>query len=303
MKFLELVEKVLQQSPEPMYYMDIWNKAVELGYDKELPVPNQGKRLTPWITLGARLYVDLQKNPKSIFTQTGRGIFYLKSKMGAKAEEISQKISNETLFKYSEQDLHPRLVTYLNEKLDVVSKTIVANSSKNSGEMRWGTPDITGVLFREDLDSSLKKLCQTANIPIVEIYAYELKKSVTFANYTECFFQAVSNSSWAHEGWLVAPDFEDNLDFEKELERLNQSFGIGILELNFEDPIASIVKYPARKKLALDLDTMNKLCKNIRFKEFLDDIETLLKQDSKTRKMTLNGMRNAKRFDMPEENS
>ncbi len=64
-----------------------------------------------------------------------------------------------------------------------------------------------------------------------KITSYELKKEIN-TNYElkEAYFQAVSNSSWANYGYLVAFEISDNLI--DEIERLNQSFGIGVIELN-----------------------------------------------------------------------
>ena len=93
---------------------------------------------------------------------------------------------------------------------------------------------------------------------------YELKK---------CFFQAVSNSSWANYGYLVAFEISSNL--RDEMERLNQSFGIGIIELQ-SNPYESQVLFPSRYK-ELDFQTIDKLCEiNKSFEKFITQTETLL---------------------------
>jgi hypothetical protein len=40
----------------------------------------------------------------------------------------------------------------------------------------------------------------------LRLFSFEMKKNLIKANYREAYFQAVSNSSWAHEGYLVAAD-------------------------------------------------------------------------------------------------
>ena len=69
----------------------------------------------------------------------------------------------------------------------------------------------------------------------------------------QCFFQALSNSSWANFGYLVAFDINEGLD--DEMERLNNAFGIGIIQMQAAE---SKVLYPAREK-RLDYSTIEKL--------------------------------------------
>lgn len=52
---------------------------------------------------------------------------------------------------------------------------------------------------------------------ILRIYSFELKKILNRGNYRESFFQAVSNSSWAHEGYLVCANLKEDEDLLSEL--------------------------------------------------------------------------------------
>ena len=54
-------------------------------------------------------------------------------------------------------------------------------------------------------------------------------------NYREFFFQAVSNSSWANEGYLVAAEIIQDDELLSELECLSIAFGIGIIQLDITD--------------------------------------------------------------------
>jgi len=101
-----------------------------------------------------------------------------------------------------------------------------------------------------------------------------MKKSLSKSNYREAYFQAVSNSSWAHEGYLVAADILQDDDFLAELERLASSFGIGIIQLDLHDIDASSILYPPRTRSFLDWETINKLCEqNKDFEKFLQDVK------------------------------
>jgi hypothetical protein len=90
----------------------------------------------------------------------------------------------------------------------------------------------------------------------------------------ESFFQTVSNSSWAHEGYLVAAEISVDVDFQAELKRLSSSFGIGVIKINMEEPDSSEILFSARANENLDWDTINKLTMNPDFKDFLKRIKT-----------------------------
>jgi len=99
----------------------------------------------------------------------------------------------------------------------------------------------------------------------------------------KAFFQAVSNSSWANYGYLVAFEFSKNL--MEEMERLNQSFGIGVIELN-ANPYQSKVLFQPKYR-SLDFKTLDKLCKiNRDFEKFIEQIEKLMTADERYYKST-----------------
>lgn len=108
----------------------------------------------------------------------------------------------------------------------------------------------------------------------LRLFSFELKRALTKSNYRESFFQAVSNSSWAHQGYLVAADIAEDEELLSELQRLSASFGIGIIRLEVPDVDESSVVFPARERLALDWETMNKLCEQSPdFAKFLEDVK------------------------------
>lgn len=118
-----------------------------------------------------------------------------------------------------------------------------------------------------------------------KITSYEIKKEInTDYELKKCYFQAVSNSSWSNYGYLVAYNFDSSL--LEEMERLNQSFGIGMIELSYI-PYESRVLFPSKYK-ELDFKTIDKLCNiNTNFSESIEYIEKILTADNKYFKQTL----------------
>lgn len=96
---------------------------------------------------------------------------------------------------------------------------------------------------------------------------------IEFYEFARNFFQAVSNSSWAHEGYLCAAEISEDADFLSEIKRLSTSFGISLIHLDTNDPDSSRIIHPAKSKDNLDWESMNKLCINTDFQEFLKRIK------------------------------
>ena len=176
---------------------------------------------------------------------------------------------------YKERDLHMLLSTYLKNS-SVYSKTIFHERSTNSDKnKKWVHPDMVGIKFLKLQSKSSQNLLKITNKnDLFKIYSYEIKKEIN-SDYDlkKYYFQAVSNSSWANYGYLVA--FEISNSLYDEIERLNQSFGIGVIELN-SNPFQSVELYPAKFN-SIDFKTVDKLCKiNSDFDKFVESTEKLL---------------------------
>ena len=157
---------------------------------------------------------------------------------------------------FEERDLHKLFCNFLRTR-GIFAKTIYHEKSSNKVDnaQKWIHPDIIGVQFEEfKNDATLALLKATEPKESIHIYSYELKRRIE-SDYQlkQYYFQALSNSSWANFGYLVA--FEINEDLEEEMARLNNAFGIGIILMQAND---SKFLYPAREK-ALDYNTIEKL--------------------------------------------
>ena len=176
---------------------------------------------------------------------------------------------------YFERDLHLLFSTYLNS-VDIKSKTIFhEKSNTNDSNQKWIHPDIIGISFSQFRTETTQQFIKTLNSKdTFKLTSYELKKEIrTDYELKKCYFQAVSNSSWANYGYLVA--YEINSSLFGELERLNESFGIGIIELK-SNPFESRILFQAKYK-ELDFKTIDKLCNiNDSFSQFIEYIEEII---------------------------
>ncbi|GAA8385910.1 COG2958 family protein [Helicobacter pylori] len=280
MTYIELGKKVLEQAKRPLKPKEIWERACEMGLDKERP--SIGK--TPWSTLGT----DLSKDKKQFYVARKEGgafLYWLKSRerefppqktLDAKEEDDEQSECSGTAKKqktsFDERDLHPLLVKFLDKdpNFKLLCKTIRHEKCKKgeAGECKWNYPDIVGVYFPYNKyfpyngykEETLKFLHHTGQ-KRHKIFSFELKKELSLSNLKESYFQAVSNSTWANEGYLVVfgikgKDKDKVLD---ELKRLNQSFGIGVIKLESEISNSKILLLAREREI--DIPTLNMLVK------------------------------------------
>lgn len=274
--FLDLAKDVLELGNRPLTITQIWNIGEQNGLTDK--IGSSGK--TPVNTLQARLYIDIRDNNKSIFQQVSKrpAKFMLKNK------RIDEKLLEEEVLdlqeetSYNERDLHILLSSfvYVSPDFRCVTKTIFHEKTTKvqKGYNQWLHPDLVGVHFPfEEYSDCTLDLQKMLNDEQYEIYSFEMKKKVTFSNLREYYFQAVSNSSWANEGYLVALEYDEDESFMSEVKRLNNAFGIGIIQLNAQNISQSEVLFSAKRKSSLDWDTIDRLVENSDFKDFIEEIK------------------------------
>jgi uncharacterized protein len=181
---------------------------------------------------------------------------------------------------YEERDLHKLLSSYL-KNTGIYSKTIFHEQSNGKDNNQiWTHPDMVGIKFLNLQTKASQNFLKSINrVDTFKMSSFEIKKEINSdSELKKGFFQAVSNSSWANFGYLVAFEFSDNLI--EEMERLNQSFGIGVIELN-ANPYQSKILFPAKYR-DLDFKTIDKLCKmNKEFEKFIEQTEKLMTASEK----------------------
>ncbi|OHD92896.1 MAG: hypothetical protein A2552_02395 [Sulfuricurvum sp. RIFOXYD2_FULL_44_160] len=245
--------------------------------------------LTPDATISALLGDFIRKNDSRVGrSKQGRThyLYYLtKNKNDDTLISYAEPVTNNDVKKvkvdFQERDLHKLFVSYLKSK-DIYSKTIFHEESKNSKDdhQKWIHPDIIGVKFVHlKNDTSIKLLKTLEKKDSCEFISYELKKEIrSDYDLKKSYFQAVSNSSWANSGYLVA--FEIDTKIYNEMERLNKAFGIGVIKLQ-SNPFESQIIFPSSYR-ELDYQTIDKLCHiNNDYRKFIDQVEKILNADDR----------------------
>jgi len=285
MTIKEAILKSLEDLKEISTHKDVYNNITSQKYYNF----NKGK--TPESTISAQLGDFIRNNDSRVKRIKGKGgtfLYYLaKFESELNLDEITISIEESIKSEpkqqnnYHERDLHQLLSSYLKNK-NIYSKTILHEESKNSNDnhQKWIHPDMIGVEFLSLKSKTTKAFMKIVNkADILKLTSYEIKKEInTDYELKKCFFQAVSNSSWANYGYLVALEINDSL--KEEMERLNQSFGIGIIELK-SNPYESKILFQSKFK-SLDFKTIDKLCKvNQKYEQYIELIEKMLDVDDK----------------------
>ncbi|WP_154547382.1 HTH domain-containing protein [Helicobacter pylori] len=300
MTYIELGKKVLEQAERPLKPKEIWERACEMGLDKERS--SIGK--TPWSTIGS----DLGKDKKQFYVarkEKGKNrqetfFYWLKSRerefppqetLKTKEKDDGQSECLDAAKKqktsFDESNLHPLLVKFLDKDSNFKLRCKTIDHRKclkyKKGKCEWNYPDIVGVYFPynkyspfDKYDGEILKFLHHTGQKKHKLFSFELKVNLKLTNLKESYFQAVSNSSWANEGYLVVKNIDDEV--LGELRRLNQSFGIGVIKLESEISNSKIL-LPARER-EIDIPTLNMLVKQSP-KDFEPFMEKINKQIEK----------------------
>lgn len=288
--FWDVIEKTIEKVGTPLSAKEIWRKANEIGTVGDF-ITN-GK--TPWATIAAYCYTDINNNgddSRVIQTSERPAQFFLRSlKHTINLDQIQKRKETENSIREKEQlksikerDLHTLLVAYAagNTHFKARLKTIFheGSSKGKKGLNEWLHPDLVGVYFPfKDYKPETIEIQQSLSLTSIKLFSFELKVKLNFGNLRQSYFQAVSNSSWANEGYLVSLSVDDDPSFHDEIRRLNNAFGIGIVQLNPENVHESEILFPSRINPEIDWDTVNRLAnENIDFSTFLKNISEDIK--------------------------
>lgn len=256
--FWDIIERTIEKVGTPLSAKEIWDKANELGTIGDYNTTGK----TPWATIAAYCYTDINNNgddsmviqtsgrPAQFFLRKLERTIDLTKVQQEKEKEIAKKEKEEIKKKFHERDLHSVLVAYTfgDTHFKANLKTIYhENSSKaTKGQNEWLHPDLVGVYFPfRDYNQETLEIQHHLSITSIKLFSFELKISLNFGNLRQSYFQAVSNSTWANEGYLVALNIDDDPTFKDEVRRLNNAFGIGIIKLNTENVFESEILFPS----------------------------------------------------------
>lgn len=192
----------------------------------------------------------------------------------ADIEQETAKRNEERQSNLTEHDLYPLLMQYLSSEHKLYCMRIDERRSSNRygiNANKWLHPDIVAMQpVAETWDQLVRTCVLRGDGKSVRLWSFEVKRGLTRSNVRQYFFQAVSNSSWANEGYLVCTAIAGD-GTEDELRMLSALHGIGVIVLNIADLSESEILIPARSKQDIDWQTVNRLVvENADMKDFVD---------------------------------
>lgn len=176
--------------------------------------------------------------------------------------------------KISEHDLYPKLMQFLAQEWDLYCLRIDEKRSKNnrgSKGNQWLHPDIVAMqTMDKQWAEDIRQCVKLGSGQNAALWSFEVKLVLNGANVRESFFQAVSNSSWANEGYLVTAAIVGE-HTEEELRILSALHGIGVIVLNTDDLSESEILLSAKRKTEIDWQSVNRIVEqNSDFATFIE---------------------------------
>lgn len=182
----------------------------------------------------------------------------------------------------AEIDLYDKVREYVAAEYKVFSMRVdekTASNKKGLNANKWLFPDICGVQslisgFGSDILALLKEAGGQKSV----LWSFEVKVLLNTSNVRESYFQTVSNSSWANFGFLVAAQIDEKV--MPELRVLHNLHGIGIIQLDVENPTESQTLIPAKPRDTVDWGAMNRLAvENADFRKFAKQVRNFYLTD------------------------
>ncbi|MCY4419201.1 MAG: hypothetical protein OXB93_05075 [Cytophagales bacterium] len=169
-----------------------------------------------------------------------------------------------------------------------VHTQIFEGQGGGKGGQEWTFPDVVGVQFEEEKDGKISPLETRSNHDILSflerrtlgdnrfrLFSFEVKREITQRSFHDCYMQAVKNSSWAHEGYLVAARVDEKINKDNtKFKAITDKFGIGIVEIR-EDGSTDI-RIEATPVEEVNWDDANDLFRSRSFRNFIKGVNDSL---------------------------
>lgn len=274
-KINELIYKVLAKAKNPLTAGEI---AEILGTDYPHLKENEDNRIYKIKGLIGTIFSATVGETRILRTGDRPAKLYL-NEWNRFTEDATQSNKNSS---FDEHDMYDPLINFLKNDGMYCMTTDKKGSGNITQGSKWLHPDIVGIkdVFADVKNNETIELISASQTNRFNLYSFEVKNEITVLKARETFYQAMGNSSWANYSYIICANIENNRA-RSELKTLCESFGIGLLGINFykdgngtllinEDDFEEIVS-PKRKEI--DITLLDKLAdKNPSFKNYLKKV-------------------------------
>lgn len=216
---------------------------------------------------------------KILDTETPRKFYF--DNENIMVESIAPNSYTPNIESEAEKDLYPKLCSYLHTRRSVYPKRIDEKKSKNNQGARGNIylfPDIVGLEYctKSYEKEILDLMNETEKVDKIKLYSFEVKIRITRTTVRNSYFQTAGNSLWANYRYLVAKEIDE--DAIEECKILSSQFGIGLIQLDAENPTENskiIIDSPFNK---INWGLMNRIAsQNSDFTDYVSNIVNTLK--------------------------
>lgn len=180
----------------------------------------------------------------------------------AESTPDSTSPSNAESGRILERDLYPMLIQFAAAEFGATAFRIdegTASNRRGPGGNKWLYPDVVALeALTAGLNKEVIEAVRQSGERRARLWSFEAKRLLNRSNVREAYFQAVSNSSWASFGYLVAAEIE-GAETLKEIQMLYSVHGIGLIELDISSPTESVVRIPARERMTIEWSMCSRL--------------------------------------------
>lgn len=223
-----------------------------------------------------------QRHPQLRTTETRPRLYYWTDKsepqeveeaeQGARSSPTAEVdfVSRTT---FLERELYDPLIAFADSEFNARAVRIdegTASNRRGPGGNKWLYPDVVALeALTAGFNKEVLEAIRESGDRRARLWSFEVKRLLNRSNVREAYFQAVSNSSWANFGYLVAAEIEGSATL-REIQMLYAVHGIGLIQLDHQNPAESIVQIPARERTTVEWSMCSRLAEeNSDFAKFM----------------------------------
>lgn len=174
---------------------------------------------------------------------------------------------------FLERDLYGPLTAFVASEFGARAIRIdeaTASNRRGPGGNKWLYPDVVALeALTAGFNREVLEAIRQSGDRRARLWSFEVKRLLNRSNVRESYFQAVSNSSWANFGYLVSAEIE-GAETLKEIRMLYAVHGIGLIQLDYANPMESVIQIPARERSGVEWSMCSRLAdENSDFAKFM----------------------------------
>jgi hypothetical protein len=181
--------------------------------------------------------------------------------------------------KLLERDLDQPLIDWLVTRGIEATVVQAPGGRGERGEHHHTFPDVVGSRHLAGRNAKLRRLGDKTGSEQLELYSFEVKRTLTRGSLRKAVLECVGNSSWAHYKYVVAHEIDERLYQEKK--SLFEAHGVGLIDLRTQRSRRRLTFLPTTRELhvaprgELDMNAVHEYYERHNWRPFREWIDSL----------------------------